>query len=82
MQDVFLKIQKGKSAGWLIEQCGMKGMRVGNAAVSKVHANFIVNEGGAKAGYDALMKKFKKGVSNETQISLEPSWYSWGKLEG
>ena len=67
------KNPKGKSAGWLIEQCGMKGMRVGNAAVSKVHANFIVNEGGAKAeDVIALMRKVRKRVSNETQISLEP----------
>ena len=71
--ELFFRNPEEVSAGWLIEQCGMKGMRVGNAAVSKVHANFIVNEGGAKAeDVIALMRKVQKRVSNETQISLEP----------
>lgn len=33
----------GQAAGWLIEQAGCKGMREGDAQVSTVHANFIVN---------------------------------------
>lgn len=39
----------GDSAGRLIEAAGLKGRRVGGAAISEVHANFIVNEGGATA---------------------------------
>ena len=35
--------------GRIIEESGFKGFRVGNAAVSNLHANFIVNEGGATA---------------------------------
>jgi len=38
-----------KAAGWLIEQAGLKGRRVGDAQVSEKHANFIVNRGQARA---------------------------------
>src|SRR5213596_735422 len=39
----------GDSAGRLVQAGGLKGARKGNAAVSTLHGNFIVNEGGAKA---------------------------------
>lgn len=39
----------GERAGRLIDRAGLKGLRVGGAAFSGVHANFIVNEGGARA---------------------------------
>ncbi|MCY4439462.1 MAG: UDP-N-acetylmuramate dehydrogenase, partial [Deltaproteobacteria bacterium] len=39
----------GDHAGRLIEASGLKGLRVGSAEVSRRHANFIVNRGGARA---------------------------------
>ncbi len=39
----------GGSAGRIIDECGLKGVRVGNAHVSERHANFIENDGGATA---------------------------------
>ena len=69
-----------KSAGWLIENCGMKGERVGSAVVSSVHANFIVNEGGATAeDVISLMQKVRRRVNDETKITLEPEVGLLGK---
>lgn len=39
----------GDSAGRMIEECGLKGKSVGGARVSDTHANFIINDGTAKA---------------------------------
>src|SRR5690606_34181500 len=39
----------GPHAGWLSETAGMKGFRIGDAQVSELHANFIVNLGEAMA---------------------------------
>ena len=69
-----------KSAGWLIENSGLKGHRIGNAVVSDVHANFIVNEGGATAeDVISLMKKVRRRVNEEHQVNLEPEVGLLGK---
>ena len=49
----------GKTAGALIEACGLKGTRVGGAVVSEVHANFILNEGGTSADVASLIELVK-----------------------
>ncbi|MCL2751958.1 MAG: UDP-N-acetylenolpyruvoylglucosamine reductase, partial [Firmicutes bacterium] len=63
----------GKSAGWYIERCGLKGAREGGAEVSALHANFILNTGGATAeNIRVLVEKIQKIVYNEFGILLEP----------
>jgi UDP-N-acetylmuramate dehydrogenase len=60
------------SAGWLIEQSGAKGGKVGQAQVSEKHANFIVNLGGATAeDVKNLIEEVKIKVYNEFKVSLE-----------
>jgi UDP-N-acetylmuramate dehydrogenase len=62
----------GVSAGELIDRCGLKGMRVGEAMVSEKHANFIVNLGGASADdVYGLMMRVKAEVSRREGIELE-----------
>ena len=45
---IFRKIE-GVGAGRLVDQCGLKGMQIGGAQISHLHANIIVNLGGATA---------------------------------
>jgi UDP-N-acetylmuramate dehydrogenase len=62
----------GVSAGELIDRCGLKGMRVGEAMVCEKHANFIVNLGGASADdVYGLMMRVKAEVSRREGIELE-----------
>jgi UDP-N-acetylmuramate dehydrogenase len=62
----------GQWAGWLIEQVGGKGMRVGNAMVSEKHANFIVNLGNATAkDVLGLIEKIKLLVLEQFNIELK-----------
>lgn len=65
----------GDYAGRLIEACGLKGRRSGGACISELHANFIVNEGGARAAdvialsriaQDAVFERF--GVRLEWEV--------------
>lgn len=63
----------GDSSGRLIEACGLKGVCVGGACVSDVHANFIVNSGGATArDVLALVALMKETVEREADVTLEP----------
>ena len=63
----------GLFAGKLLEECGLKGRRVGGAEISPVHANVIVNLGGATANdVRALMDEMKKAVREKFGIELNP----------
>lgn len=65
-------VKKRISAGWFIEQAGMKGERIGDAAVSDVHGNFILNMGHATAAdVRALVVKVKERVAEKFGIDLE-----------
>lgn len=60
-------------AGKIIDEVGLKGFRIGDAMVSKIHGNFIVNLGKATArDIIFLMDIIKKKVLEERGILLEP----------
>jgi len=60
------------SAARLIEACGLKGKRIGKAEISKKHANFIVNLGGAKEkDVVKLINLAKKSVKKKFKINLQ-----------
>jgi UDP-N-acetylmuramate dehydrogenase len=64
---------KPYSAGWLIEQTGLKGYQIGGAQVAYLHANFIVNRGGAKANdIFCLIRHIQDRVQEHWSIWLEP----------
>lgn len=66
------KRPKGYFAGTLIEECGLKGLRIGGAEVSEKHAGFIVNKENATASdVTALIEKIKKEVFLKTSVELE-----------
>jgi UDP-N-acetylmuramate--L-alanine ligase/UDP-N-acetylenolpyruvoylglucosamine reductase len=70
----------GASAGRLIDELGLKGERVGDAEVSPVHANFIVNRGQAtSADIIGLVRKIRSRVKSARGIDLEPEVLLYGK---
>jgi UDP-N-acetylmuramate--L-alanine ligase/UDP-N-acetylenolpyruvoylglucosamine reductase len=69
----------GNSAGRLIDQSGLKGTRVGDAEVSTVHANFIVNRGHAtSADIIALVRQVRARVKAAHGVDLEPEVLLYG----
>ncbi len=64
---------KPKSAGLLIEACGLKGKKIGKVQISERHANFIINLGGAKAtDVLELIALARKRVEEKFKITLQP----------
>ena len=62
----------GSSAGKLIDDCGLKGYRVGGAEVSRIHGNFIINTGSATA-QDVLnlARRIQTHVKKESGVNLQ-----------
>lgn len=69
----------GDSAGRVIETAGCKGLEVGSARVSPVHANFIVHDGHASAtDVASLMALVQERVRLQLGIELVPEVEWWG----
>lgn len=63
----------GGSAGALIDQCGLKGISIGGAKVSEIHANFIVNHASASSeDVKKLIQLVQEKVFKHTGVSLAP----------
>ncbi len=70
---IFRNPLKDVSAGALIDRCGLKGMRMGGAKISEMHANFIVNDAAASSCDVLALIAFIQGrVLKETGIQLQP----------
>ena len=69
----FFKRPEGHFAGKLIEDAGLKGLQIGGAQVSPLHAGFLVNTGGATASdVIDLMRVVQETVMNKFGVMLEP----------
>jgi UDP-N-acetylmuramate dehydrogenase len=69
---IFKKIE-GVGAGRLVDQCGLKGHRIGDAQISHMHANIMVNLGHATAAdVRALIAHAQDAVSSRFDQRLEP----------
>ena len=67
------KRPEGQFAGTLIDNAGLKGLRIGGASVSTLHAGFLVNdENGTAADYLALVAAVQKAVQEDSGVWLEP----------
>lgn len=72
------KNPKGNQAGRLIDLSGLKGKRIGDASISRIHANFILNLGNATAkDVLKLMDLVKKEVKKKFNVTLEPEIKIW-----
>jgi UDP-N-acetylmuramate dehydrogenase len=69
---IFKQIE-GLGAGRLVDQCGLKGFRHGDAQISHIHANIMVNLGHATAkDVRELIAIAQAAVEKECGVHLEP----------
>ncbi len=72
---------EGDFAARLIESAGLKGLTVGKAQVSKKHANFIVNLGGASAAdIESLIERVKGEVKQQHGVELQREVHIVGEV--
>lgn len=77
------KNPKDFSAGYLIDQAGLKGKSIGGAMVSDIHANFIINQANAKADdVVQLIKLIRDTVLKKYSITLDLEITTLGFPEG
>lgn len=63
----------GRSAWQLVEEAGLRGVRIGQARISELHANWIVNEGCATArDVERLIRVAREKVKEHSGLWLEP----------
>lgn len=75
----FKNPEPARSAGMLLDQSGAKGLTVGQAAVSALHANFIINLGGATSDQvTSLLQKMQDKVMEKFGVRLNPEWKTLG----
>ena len=65
------KNPEGKTAGKLIDECGLKGLKAGGAEVSSLHANYIINNGTSASDVLELIKTIKRVVLEKTGVALQ-----------
>ena len=63
-------------AGLLIDRCGLKGVKIGGAEISLVHANFIINTGEATSGdvlnlIDLIRSQVKNKYDKDLELEIE-----------
>jgi len=72
---------ESQSAGWLIEQLGFKGYRLGGAQVAEKHANFILNVDNATAGeIHELIGYVRERVEQHWHVQLHPEVRTVGEF--
>jgi UDP-N-acetylmuramate dehydrogenase len=73
---------KGRTAGQLLSEAGCRGLQVGGARLSEVHANFVENAGGATTDdVLALMAEARRRVNERFGVELEPEVQVLGEVE-
>lgn len=77
----FVNPEATRGAGFLLDQAGAKGMTCGQAAVSALHANFVINLGQATS-QDAtdLLKRMQELVYSKFSVNMHPEWKTLGEF--